>query len=119
MVRISPEGKVDTVVELPVKSPTSCTIGGPGLSTLFITTRGPDGGGLFAVELPAGVRGMAEPVFNHLGPVQPCSTVFNHLGAFSENGSHGAAAGSRFCGNCGASFSLSGANFCSQCGCKR
>merc|ERR1719199_2452334 len=40
VVRVSPEGDVDMVVELPVKCPTSCTFGGPGLDVLYITTRG-------------------------------------------------------------------------------
>jgi len=111
VVRISPEGKVDTVVELPVKSPTSCTLGGPGLSTLFITTRGPDGGGLFSVELPAGMRGVEEPVFNDIPP--PPGHYADH------HASTGAAGAARFCSMCGASFSFGGAKFCSQCGCKR
>ncbi len=34
VVRITPKGVVDTVVELPVKMPTSVTIGGPRLDTL-------------------------------------------------------------------------------------
>ena len=51
VVRIAPDGSVDTIVELPVSSPTSCTIGGPNLDTLYITTRGPDGGGLYAVKV--------------------------------------------------------------------
>jgi hypothetical protein len=50
-------------VELPVKCPTSCTFGGADLATLYITTRGPDGGGLYAVDLPEGVRGQVEPEY--------------------------------------------------------
>ena len=62
VVRIHPEsGRVDLVVHLPVKSPTSCTFGGPELNTLFITTRGPDGGGLYSLVLPFGIRGLPEP----------------------------------------------------------
>lgn len=64
VVRINPaSGIVDVVVLLPVKSPTSCTFGGPGLDELFITTRGPDGGGVYRVKLPFGIRGIPEPEF--------------------------------------------------------
>lgn len=41
--RYTPEGALDTVVEVPVECPASLAFGGPGLSTLFITTgRVPD-----------------------------------------------------------------------------
>jgi triosephosphate isomerase (TIM) len=66
VVRVDPHsGSVDMVVHLPVKSPTSCTFGGRDLDELFITTRGPDGGGLYRVKLPyrTGVRGISEPEF--------------------------------------------------------
>jgi len=65
VVRVHPSkpGVVDCVVHLPVKSPTSCTFGGPDLDELFITTRGPDGGGLYRVKMPFGVRGLPEPEF--------------------------------------------------------
>ena len=61
VVRISPFGEMDMICELPVKSPTSVTIGGPSLDTLFITTRGPDGGSLYMAKLPHYVRGLPEP----------------------------------------------------------
>lgn len=62
VVRIDPRtGATVLAVDLPVASPTSCTFGGKALDTLYITTRGPDGGGLFAVQLPFGIRGLAEP----------------------------------------------------------
>ena len=38
IVRVSPEGKVDRVIEMPVTNVTTCTFGGPQLRTLFITT---------------------------------------------------------------------------------
>ena len=64
VVRINPSnGQVDFVVHLPVKSPTSCTFGGPNLDELFITTRGPDGGGLYRVKMPYGIKGLPEPEF--------------------------------------------------------
>lgn len=55
-------------IKLPVRRPTSCTFGGPGLKTLYITTRhegrhlegdetaSEHWGGLFSVEIP-GVAG--------------------------------------------------------------
>ena len=35
IIRYTPEGTVDRVVEMPVQRPTSCLFGGPDLSTLF------------------------------------------------------------------------------------
>lgn len=62
VVRVDPAtGATDLAVLLPVKSPTSVTFGGPALDMLYITTRGPDGGGLYAVQLPFGIRGLPEP----------------------------------------------------------
>lgn len=64
VVRVDPStGRVDVVVHLPVTSPTSCTFGGPNLDTLFITTRGPDGGGLYRAKMPFGIKGLPEPEF--------------------------------------------------------
>lgn len=64
VVRVDPStGMVDVVVHLPVKCPTSCTFGGPDLDTLFITTRGPDGGGLYRAKMPYGIKGLPEPEF--------------------------------------------------------
>lgn len=72
ITRYAPDGSIDRIVELPVKTPTSCTFGGPGLGTLYVTTqrkrmtaqdllKWPDAGGLFAVN--AGVRGLPENRF--------------------------------------------------------
>ena len=62
VARVDPAtGETNLVVALPVSSPTSLTFGGDDLATLFITTRGPDGGGLYACEMPFGIRGLAEP----------------------------------------------------------
>eukprot|EP00543_Licmophora_paradoxa_P002721 CAMPEP_0202443782 /NCGR_PEP_ID=MMETSP1360-20130828/2961_1 /ASSEMBLY_ACC=CAM_ASM_000848 /TAXON_ID=515479 /ORGANISM="Licmophora paradoxa, Strain CCMP2313" /LENGTH=928 /DNA_ID=CAMNT_0049059569 /DNA_START=20 /DNA_END=2806 /DNA_ORIENTATION=+ len=71
VVRISPNtGSIDFVVHLPVKSPTSCTFGGPDLDELFITTRGPDGGGIYRVKMP-GIRGLVEPEFRVNPNIRP------------------------------------------------
>ncbi|TDR92922.1 SMP-30/gluconolactonase/LRE family protein [Enterovirga rhinocerotis] len=72
VVRYTPRGVVDTIVELPTSQPTAVTFGGDDLRTLYITTaaqnlsaeqlaREPLSGGLFAVR--AGVAGLPEPVF--------------------------------------------------------
>ena len=62
VVRIDPAtGETVMRVLLPVSSPTSVTFGGVDLDTLYITTRGPDGGGLYAVKMPFGIRGLPEP----------------------------------------------------------
>ena len=64
VVRIDPDsGHVTHAVMLPVSSPTSCTFGGPDLSTLYITTRGPDGGGLYSCQVPSDFSGLPEPTF--------------------------------------------------------
>jgi sugar lactone lactonase YvrE len=36
--RYTPQGKLDLVVEVPVRRPTACAFGGPGLTDLYITT---------------------------------------------------------------------------------
>jgi len=72
IVRYTPDGTVDRVVEMPVQRPTSCMFGGPDLSTLFVTSasRGltpdqlaqqPGAGGLFA--LATDTRGIPETRF--------------------------------------------------------
>jgi sugar lactone lactonase YvrE len=70
VLRVTPEGDVDRVVELPVLRPTMPAFGGADLGTLFITSIGPrdpasDGpgehGAIFAFE--PGVRGLPEPRF--------------------------------------------------------
>lgn len=72
VVRFTPAGEIDRIVELPVSRVTMCAFGGPDLRTLYITTaregmtaeelaREPLAGGLFVVE--PGVQGLPEPVF--------------------------------------------------------
>lgn len=68
LVRITPEGEVDTVVDMPVERPTKIAFGGRELDTLYVTsigesaspgaeTKQPQAGGLFALTVP-GVRGL-------------------------------------------------------------
>ncbi|MGH9514675.1 MAG: SMP-30/gluconolactonase/LRE family protein [Terriglobales bacterium] len=57
IVRVAADGKVDRVIEMPVRNVTTCTFGGPDLRTLYVTTASNDAapgdrlaGGLFAIE---------------------------------------------------------------------
>ena len=72
VLRVTPEGRIDRRISIPVEKPTMPAFGGPDLSTLFITSIGgggthpvdpsqPDAGGLFAIDV--GVRGLLEPRF--------------------------------------------------------
>jgi sugar lactone lactonase YvrE len=63
ILRVSPAGKIDRVIELPVSNITNCCFGGRELDTLFVTTaslHAPGGeahaGGVFV--LPPGVAGL-------------------------------------------------------------
>lgn len=69
VVRITPAGKVDTVVDVPAEKPTKVAFGGRELDTLYVTTIGeglsegtearqPQAGGIFACNVP-GVKGLA------------------------------------------------------------
>jgi L-arabinonolactonase len=69
VVRITPDGRIDCSIELPVQQPTSCQFVGPDLDVLFITTarqrmteeqlaQQPLAGALLAVEV--GVKGLPE-----------------------------------------------------------
>jgi sugar lactone lactonase YvrE len=59
VVRYTPAGKVDRIVEVPAKNPTCCCFGGRELDTLYITSA--DGAGLFAAR--PGVAGLPESRF--------------------------------------------------------
>jgi xylono-1,5-lactonase len=78
--RYTPEGQLDRVIEMPVKSPTSCAFGGPDMRTLFVTSASidfvdgkwvyldeagfrsdPNAGAIFAIDV--GVDGLPEPAF--------------------------------------------------------
>ncbi len=72
VVRLSPEGRVVDVIEMPVTQPTACTFGDDDLHTLYITTanqrlepqelvRQPFAGHLF--KMRAQVPGLPEPAF--------------------------------------------------------
>lgn len=66
VIRFSPNGEIDKIVDLPCSWPTSCTFGGENLDTLYVTSarftmntdhlvKNPQEGGLFAFD--AGVVG--------------------------------------------------------------
>jgi len=78
--RYAPDGRLERVIEMPVKSPTSCAFGGPDMTTLFVTSasiefadggwvyldeagfeKSPYAGAIFAIE--TGIRGLPEPAF--------------------------------------------------------
>lgn len=68
IVRFSPEGEVDRVIEIPAGSPTNCTFGGPNGNVLYVTSASLGssswdrlGGCLFALE--TSVRGVVENEF--------------------------------------------------------
>ncbi|PTQ73653.1 SMP-30/gluconolactonase/LRE family protein [Pseudomonas sp. GV071] len=43
LLRYAPDGRLEDVIKLPVKYPTSCVFGGPDLTTLFVTSARPAG----------------------------------------------------------------------------
>ena len=72
LARLTPDGDIDRVVELPVEIPTMPAFGGADLDTIYLTSIGPGGGfpqapgqpqagGVFAVD--PGVSGLPEPRF--------------------------------------------------------
>jgi sugar lactone lactonase YvrE len=72
LVRYTPAGKIDRVIEMPVANPTCCCFGGAGFDTLYVTSatqrltpgdlaKQPLAGSVFAVR--PGVRGLPEARF--------------------------------------------------------
>jgi len=72
ILRYAPDGRLDRVIELPVKSPTCVCFGGPDLATLYVTSSThrhgaeeraaePLSGSLLALDV--GVRGLPEAAF--------------------------------------------------------
>jgi L-arabinonolactonase len=71
IVRFDPVGKVERIIETPVRHPTNVAFAGPALDTLYVTSISrspniaaaePEAGGLFAIH-GLGVKGLAEPRF--------------------------------------------------------
>jgi sugar lactone lactonase YvrE len=78
IARITPDGKLDRMIEAPVDLPSSVAFGGDGMATLFVTSikdsgsgravsKHPDGGKLFAID-GLGASGIAETRFGQTGP---------------------------------------------------
>ena len=74
VVRYAPDGHIDRVIPVPTHRPTCCTLGGPNLDILYVTTasqqmsdedlaKQPLAGALLAFNV--GVRGLVEPRFVH------------------------------------------------------
>jgi sugar lactone lactonase YvrE len=70
VARVTPDGRVDRLIEVPVEKPSMPAFGGRDMTTVFVTSirrgvadepRQLDAGGLFAFD--AGVRGLPEHVF--------------------------------------------------------
>ena len=75
VARVTPDGRVDRLIEVPVEKPSMPAFGGNDMTTVFVTSirrgvaddpRQPEAGSLFAFD--AGVSGLPEPVFGG-GPV--------------------------------------------------
>ncbi len=74
LVRITPAGKVDMEIAMPVEKPTRIAFGGTDFGTLYVTSIGqnnitpgshdqqPNAGGLFALQVP-GVKGVPFPTY--------------------------------------------------------
>ena len=73
LVRLTPRGEIDRIVEMPVERPTKPMFGGTNLDTLYVTTIGskltpgtetkqPQAGGLFAVR-GLGITGVPQVRF--------------------------------------------------------
>ena len=73
IVRIDPKGRLDRLIEMPVKHVTMCSFGGEGLDVLYVTSAAamvseteraavPQAGALFAIR-GLGARGLPEPEF--------------------------------------------------------
>jgi L-arabinonolactonase len=75
LVRFTPDGKVDRIIDFPAEKPSKIAFGGKDLDTLYVTTIGsgptpgtearqPQAGGLFALKV-AGIKGL--PVWRFKG----------------------------------------------------
>jgi sugar lactone lactonase YvrE len=80
IVRIAPNGSIDRVVEMPVRNITTCTFGGPGLKTLYVTTARNEApasdrlaGSLFAIS--TNIAGQPENTFHFATPRAPQSEI--------------------------------------------
>lgn len=72
VARLTPDGDIDRIIDLPLAKPTKPAFGGPGLATMFVTSIGgggshrrpdPPGTNGLVLALDVGVRGLPEPIF--------------------------------------------------------
>ena len=81
VVRISPYGELDQVVEVPTRRPTSCAFGGVDMKTLYVTSAASDssappgqddqGGAVFSIEV--NVAGCSIPLYEgQAGSIAAC-----------------------------------------------
>jgi L-arabinonolactonase len=128
VVRVGMDGLVTHEIELPVKSPTSVTFGGRDLCTIFVTTRGPDGGGLYAVKAPPGICGVPEVAFGDVSAIMPRAgdVSMGHMSSISLGGVMAglgvrgtvSSGTGKFCAACGTNHAAPG-KFCVECGAPR
>eukprot|EP00466_Bigelowiella_natans_P005459 jgi/Bigna1/80758/fgenesh1_pg.74_\ len=101
VIRISPEGNIDVVVDVKGHNPTSVTIGGSNLGqimfivvdtttniyldTLFITTRGgPEQGSLLGVKLPVSITARGIPEATYMDKIHAKSSDSTEITAAEE-----------------------------------
>ena len=73
LVRITPKGKIDMIIKMPIEKPTKIAFGGAKLDTMYVTSIGsditkgthkkqPKAGGIFALSIP-GIKGIDFPFY--------------------------------------------------------
>ena len=73
LVRITPKGKIDMIIKMPIEKPTKIAFGGSKLDTMYVTSIGsditqgtinkqPKAGGIFALTIP-GIKGIDFPFY--------------------------------------------------------
>ena len=73
LVRITPKGKIDMIIKMPIEKPTKIAFGGSKLDTMYVTSIGsditqgtikqqPKAGGVFALTIP-GINGIDFPFY--------------------------------------------------------
>lgn len=70
VVRISPDGELDRVLELPTRRPTSCAFGGEDMKTLFITSAADEGDDLSGAVFSIHVDVAGSPIPSYAGPLR-------------------------------------------------
>jgi sugar lactone lactonase YvrE len=70
LIRLTPKGKIDMTIDLPIQKPSMPAFGGLDLDTIYVTSirpenadlsKQPHAGGVFAVR--CGIKGVPEPQF--------------------------------------------------------